>query len=352
MVRFENPRSRHPYHMHDMIRAQPEYVAETLSLLKAADVETFLEEPDYLVVTGCGTSFHAAMYGAAVLQRAWGKRAVVHAVHAFDLRHGGLPDGVDAVLAISHSGSTPTTNKALKLARRAKVRTLGLCGIPGSPMESEADQSLVIGSTHDHSWANTMSYTTQLTALAFLGRNAGDGLRAVGARELAALPRAIRTALRRETAMRRLAGRVARADRVTFLGTGLDAVTALEAALKIRETCGLPASGYHMEQFLHGPFLSLDRREVVVALLNQDDCERGREILDGFRGTARTVVTLGDARGVDTTLPRIERVLQPIVSVVPMQFLAYYAALARKSNPDVMRSDASRYRRALEPLFR
>lgn len=351
MVRFANPRDRHPYHMHDMIRAQPEYVAETLALLKAADVETFLEEPDYLVVTGCGTSFHAAMYGARVLQMAWGKRAVVHAVHAFDLRHGGLPDGAEAVLAISHSGSTATTNKAVKLARRGHLRTLALCGMPGSPLEDVAEATLVIGTTHDRSWANTMSYTTQLTALAYLARNAGDGLHGVGPGSLSGIPRLLRTPLRLEASLRRLARRIAREDRVTFLGTGLDAITALEGALKIRETCGMTASGYQLEQFLHGPFLSLDRRESVVALLSKEDCSRGKDILRALAGTGARVTTIGDDAHADLRMPRIPPVLRPIASVIPLQLLAYHAALARGTNPDVMRADIPRYNRALEPLF-
>jgi glucosamine--fructose-6-phosphate aminotransferase (isomerizing) len=352
MVSFVNPRSRHPFHMHDMVRAQPRFVAETLRRLESADVETFLEEPSYLVVTGCGTSFHAAMYGAEVLQKSWDGRAVVHAVHAYDLLQEGLPAGADAILGISHSGNTSTTNQALALSRRSGARTLGLCGIPGSPMEGFAEEILLIGSTHDHSWANTMSYTTQLAALAYLAKNAGEGLGSVQDRHLTGLPRKITQALRTEASVRRLAKQVAKRARVTFLGSGLDAITALEAALKIRETCSLPASGYHTEQFLHGPFLSLDLKEAVVALLSRDDGRRARDILDGLGEIGVHVTTIGEGKGVDIPLPSMPRVLRPILSVVPLQFLAYYAALERKSNPDVMRSDRRRYRPALGSLFR
>lgn len=351
MVSFPNPRRRHPYHMHDMIRAQPEFLRETLKRLRAADVETFLEEPSSLVVTGCGTSFHAAMYGARVLQAAWDGRAVVHAMHAYDLLQEGLPPGADAVLGISHSGNTSTTNAALALARRSGVRTLGLSGLPDTPMHAVADEVLAIGSTHDHSWANTMSYTTQLLALAFLARGAGTGLESLSSRELSAIPAKVGQALRSEAGVRRLARRVARKERVTFLGTGLDSVTALEAALKIRETCSLPASGYHLEQFLHGPMVALDRDEAVVALISRDDGRRARDIVRSLRIAGASAATIGSARGNDIKLPAAHRVLRPIVSVVPLQFLAYYAALERKANPDVMGTDRGRFRTALEPLF-
>lgn len=352
MVRFADPRHAHPYHMHDMILGQPAFVGETLRRLRAADVETFLEEPDYLVVTGCGTSFHAAQYGAYVLQRSWGKRAVVHAVHAFDLLEGGLPPGADAVLGISHSGNTATTNEALKRARRSGARTLGLVGISGSPMEGFVESALVLGSTHDHSWANTMSYTTQLAALAYLAKNAGEGLRDLGVRQLAGLPGRIRTALRLEAAIQRLARRLGRSRGLTFLGAGLDTPTALEAALKIRETCGLAASAYHPEQFLHGPFLSLRRGDDVVALLSREDGAEGREVIKALARAGARVTTIGDVGNADVRLPRMHHVLRPIVSVVPLQFLAYHAALVRKENPDVMRSSQRRLSRALETLFR
>jgi glucosamine--fructose-6-phosphate aminotransferase (isomerizing) len=165
------------------------------------------------------------------------------------------------------------------------------------------------------------------------------------------VPRILGKALACEAAVRRLAKRVARHERVTFLGSGLDEVTALEAALKIRETCSFPASGYHVEQFLHGPFLSLDRREAVVALRSRQDDDRETEILHGLSRTGASVTVVGEGRGAQIPLPHAERLLRPIVSVVPLQFLAYYVALEKKRNPDIMRSEDPRYRRGLEPLF-
>ncbi len=352
MVSFLNPRSRPPYHMHDMILGQPAYVRETLGRMRGSDAASFLGNPRHLVVTGCGTSFHAAMYGARVLQAALGTKTVVEGVHAYDLLHGNPPGDESTVLGVSHSGSTSTTNRALALVRRSGAKALALCGLPESPMEELADQVLVIGSTHDHSWANTMSYTTQLTAFAWLASHVSGETGAGIASEIGTLPERIQKTLGCAAAAKRLAKRLAARDRITFLGSGLDDITALEAALKIRETCSMPASGYHVEQFLHGPFLSLDRRESVVALRSLDDGEREAAILKGLARTGAAVATVGEAKGVDIPLPQAHRGLRPILSVIPMQFLAYYAALEKKANPDIMRSDVARYRAGLEPLFR
>ena len=350
MVSFPNPKARHPFHMHTMIHGQPAFVAETVERIGRRDALAFFGRPRRLIVTGCGTSFHAAMYGARILQAAFGATAIVEATQAYDLAYGPSLPQKATILGVSHSGSTPTTNRALSRAKKAGLRTLGLCGLPDSAMERFADEVLVIGSTHDHSWANTMSYTTQLVAFAGLAAQIAETWPEVAAK-IRSLPRVLQIALRTEPAVRRLARRVAHKDRVTFLGSGWDEITALEAALKIRETCSLPASGYHMEQLLHGPFLSIDSRESVVLLRSRTDRDRADRIQRALARSGGDVTTIGEHPRSAIRLPPIHAYLRPILSIVPMQFLAYYAALARRANPDIMRTDIPRLRAGVAVLF-
>ena len=349
MVRFPDPRKGPPYHMHDMILSQPEFVKETLGRVRPSDA-SLLGDPRALMLTGCGTSFHAAMYGAAVLQEVYGSEIPVRSVHAYDILHGANIPKDATVLGVSHSGATSTTNRALRSAEKNGARTIGLCGLPDTPMHEVTDEVVVTGSAHDASWANTMSYTTQLAAFARIasgiGRRRDPGL----IEDIEDLPAILRRALRCEGAIRRIARSLPRRPRLTYLGSGYDSITVLEGALKIRETCSVDAVGYHPEQFLHGPFLSLDRDDRIVALASRDDGARLREVLQALRIAGAKVSTVGDGR-VQVRLPRIHRTLRPIVSVVPLQFLAYFAALRRGSNPDVMRSDIPRFSRALTPLF-
>src|SRR2546427_5460915 len=159
MVAFPDPRRRHPFHMHDMILGQPAFVEEALQRTAAADRGSFPGRPRRLVLTGCGTSFHAAMYGARVFQEVMPSVPVL-AIHAYDLAYGSSVPASATVLGVSHSGSTPTTNRALRRARRRGCRTLAVGGLPGSAMERLAGRTLGIGAAHDPSWANTMSSTT------------------------------------------------------------------------------------------------------------------------------------------------------------------------------------------------
>ncbi len=350
MVAFPDPRRRHPFHMHEMILGQPSFVAEALRRTAAADVSSFLGRPRRLVLTGCGTSFHAATYGARVLQEGLSSIPVL-AIHAYDLAYGPSLAATATVFAVSHSGSTPTTNRALRRARRQGCHTLAMCGLPSSEMELVADHSLVIGSTHDHSWANTMSYTTQLTAFATLASQFEVHHEPSIEPSLRKISPSVEKTLACESRVRRLATRIAGRARVTFLGSGLDEITALEAALKIRETCSLPASGYHTEQFLHGPYLSIDNRESIVLLRSRDDGPRSATIRRALESSGAAVATIGESASVDIRLPTIHQILRPILSVVPMQFLAYYAAVARRANPDIMRTGIPRLRAGVEALF-
>lgn len=351
MALFANPRERHPFHMYEMIHDQADSIAETLRRLEDVEPEALLGRPRRLIVTGCGTSFHAAMYGARIFQRAFGPSCVVEAIHAYDLAFGeSVPRGA-VVLGVSHSGATLTTNRALRRARRTGLRTIGLCGLDDSDMERETSSTWTIGSTHDRSWANTMSYTSQLAAFAALAtkihRDSLLGLHQVIRR----LPIVVSKTLTCETEIRRLARSVARRERLTILGSELNEITVLEAALKIRETCSLPASGYHMEQFLHGPFLSVDGRESIVMLRSSDDGPRSLIIQRALAVSGAHVTSVGDCVGVDIRLPAAHRYLRPISFVIPMQFLAYYAALTRRANPDIMRTDIPRLRAGVEALF-
>jgi len=350
MVSFPDPRSRHPFHMHSMIHAQPAYAEEAIDRVWKSDFGKSLSRSHHLVLTGCGTSFHAAMYAAKILQDALGTRCVVEAIHAYDLAFGPLPPGKATVLGVSHSGSTPTTNRALARAKRRGLRVLGVCGLPDSSMERIVDRTLVIGSTHDRSWANTMSYTTQLIAFAILAAQQRQGW-ADAAREITRLPQVMRKTLETESALKRVARRIARHDKVTFLGAGLDQVTALEAALKIRETCGLTASAYHPEQFLHGPFLSLDGDESVVLLRSRTDGTRSDVARRALSKSGAEVTEIGEHPRASIRLPAARADLRPIISVIPMQFIAYYAALARHANPDIMRTDIPRLRAGVAALF-
>src|SRR5439155_26505407 len=127
--------------------------------------------------------------------------------------------------------------------------------------------------------------------------------------------------------------------------------TALESALRMRARCGLTGSGFHPEQFVRGPFLSLDRDESLVFLRSRQDGQRADSARSAFLKTGASVTMIGEHPRASTRHPSTHPYLRPILSVIPMQFLAYYAALARHANPDIMRTDIPRLRAGVAALF-
>ena len=113
----------------------------------------------------------------------------------------------------------------------------------------------------------------------------------------------------------------------------------------------MAASGYHPEQFLHGPFLSLERDEPVVFLRTRDDRARASVLFQALSKTGAAVTEIGERSSARIQLPAVHPFLRPIVTIVPLQFLAYYAALARRANPDIMRTDIPRLHAGVEALF-
>src|SRR2546423_15307259 len=113
MAAFPNARGRHPFHMHDMIGSQPTRVEEAIQRVRASDFGSSLARARHLILTGCGTSFHAAMYGARILQTAAPAGAVVEAVSPYDLANRPPPSWRPTIPRGRHSGSTPATDPAL-----------------------------------------------------------------------------------------------------------------------------------------------------------------------------------------------------------------------------------------------
>src|SRR5438445_11386928 len=128
-----------------MSRSQTDFVRETLRRVAARRAVSILRGTRHLILTGCGTSFHAATYGARILQRAFGSRAVVEAVHAYDLAYGKPAPIGAAIVGVSHRASTATTNRALSRAPRNAHRQFGVSGLSGSHMADMVEDVLDIG---------------------------------------------------------------------------------------------------------------------------------------------------------------------------------------------------------------
>jgi glucosamine 6-phosphate synthetase-like amidotransferase/phosphosugar isomerase protein len=246
-----------------------------------------------LLFTGCGTSFHAAQTGG-------------DSVQALDLMIQPQRDA-DVLVAISHEGTTHMTRKAVE---GWDGPTWLITGAPESPLAGASDEVIVAAPEIEQSWCHTASYTSAVAAIA-----------ALRGEDIGSLPDAVEAALAQDVGE-------PPSGRALVAGAGHAWPTAQEAALKLREGAHLPAEAHHTEQLLHGHLAAIDER--VRAYL-----------LDGPRAAdaARALEVLGCET---TVVPSVH----PVVDIVFFHLLTLSAAEALGVDPDPIRTDDERWKRA------
>jgi fructoselysine-6-P-deglycase FrlB-like protein len=326
-------------------------LAHPAAALVAAALDRALSAGDRVVVTGCGTSEHAARAIAALVDDAVGTPGAAIPIQAFDVAL--APPGRGVVVAVTHEGETAATVAALAAARRAGATTCLITAAEESPAHAVAD--LVYPTPlRDRSWCHTVGYVSPLLAgaavAAALARApiAGDAVAAY----LTACDEAL-------TGVADLAERLAWRSRLIVVGSGLDAVTAVEAALKIEEGAWIPTGALQLETLLHGHLPAADDTAGLLAFLLDTRARAARA------ARTRQALVAAEAVGVETLLITTDRdaaasraaVVLPaseplgllgalLAGAVAAQRTTLALAAQRGSNPDLLRRDDARYREA------
>ena len=356
---MDERRDRHPFYMHDAIRAQPDAFARVLEKNEAA-IDDFAASLagacERLFLVGIGTSHNAARVGEHLV-REYGGGIDVRAVHSFDFAlYGPNLTPADCVVAVSHRGSKRYTALALERAREAGCLT---ALVTGEDAAVAARPDAVFETVpQERSSAHTVSYTTAIAVLARLAGRVGyhrTGSETLGEDLLRdRIPGALRSALETEDQTGTLAREHAGHRRIWLAGGGPGAVTAEEVAIKIKESSYLQAEGMATEALLHGPFQCVEAEDLFVLVAPAGSAqERTLEIaeLAAEIGGPCLVVDDGSAeppRGVvgRIAVPEVPEPFSALTCLVPLQHFAYHLALARGTNPDIFRADDPRFARA------
>jgi glucosamine--fructose-6-phosphate aminotransferase (isomerizing) len=356
-------RSSHPFHMHDAIFAQPECITRALAAQRDAILHAAAQAAarKRIWIAGIGTSFHAAMVTDYCL-RHFMRGAGAAVVQSFEFVH--YPRELradDVVLVVSHRGWKSYSAQALAAARAAGALTIAFTGQGGDESMRRADH-LIATCEQEQSAAHTKSYTSALACLAVFAIHLAQGRGFVtpddaqrAEASVNSTPGFIRIALQVEAQARAMAAPLAKRARWMFLGAGPNWATAREGALKVKETSYLTAEGFQIEQFLHGPIAEVDERSAVIAHLAGGPGDY--RIVAALRaaGEIGALRVLVASHGAAPGEPVAEHLLEapasgewlsPLLHVVPVQLLAYYAALERGSNPDTCRRDQPAHSRA------
>jgi glucosamine--fructose-6-phosphate aminotransferase (isomerizing) len=305
-----------------------------------------------VVITACGTSWHAGLIGEYLIEELARIPVEVEYASEFRYRNPILEPGT-VVVAISQSGETADTLAAMREAKRKGARVLGVCNVVGSTIARESDGGVYIHAGPEIGVASTNAFTSQVTALAlftlYLGRLGAlsPELGAELTRELETIPGKIERILANADSIRDIARAYAHHNNFLYLGRGVNFPVALEGALKLKEISYIHAEGYPAAEMKHGPIALIDDNMPVVFICTQDSAYEkvlnNMEEVRARRGKIIAVASEGDthvATKADHVLfiPRTMGPLTPLLAAVPLQLLAYDIAVERGCDVDQPRN--------------
>ena len=317
-----------------------------------ADHQPDLSRVKRVVITACGTSWHAALLGEYMIEELARIPVEVEYASEFRYRNPVLEDGT-LVLAISQSGETADTLAALREAKHRGISTMGVVNVVGSTIARETDYGIYLHAGPEIGVASTKAFTSQLVALALVTLNIGrrrhlSVVQGGGiVRALKELPAQVDKVLELDAQIRRLAEAYADARNFLYLGRGLQFPVALEGALKLKEVSYIHAEGYPAAEMKHGPIALIDQDMPVVVLAPRDAVYHkvvsSVEEVKARHGRIIAVVT-DEAPELEGKVDHVIRVpqtialLQPVLTTVPLQLLAYHMAMIRGSDVDQPRN--------------
>ena len=349
-----------PHFMLKEIHEQPRAVTDTLrgrllpdkndAILDGFEVSADVKR---IVLLACGTSYHAALVGKFLIESAGRVPCEVDYASEFRYREPVVGPG-DLVVGISQSGETADTLAAMKEAKSRGARTLAVCNVVDSAIPRMCDGTLYTHAGPEIGVASTKCFTAQLAALSLLaihvGRRTGqlsDPAAAELILELLLIPHKMTYTLQMMGGVKAIAEQYKNAKDFLYLGRGTNFPIALEGALKLKEISYIHAEGYAAGEMKHGPIALIDDGIPVVVIAPKgkgyDKVLANLAEVRARDGSVIAVATVGDKTIAEHChnvlwVPDAPAMLQPLLTVMPLQMLAYEVALARGNDVDQPRN--------------
>jgi glucosamine--fructose-6-phosphate aminotransferase (isomerizing) len=345
------------------IHEQPEVVGHTLARyvnMASERVALPLELPfDFkdiqrISITACGTASYAGYIAKYWFERLGRVPVELDVASEFRYREAPLRKG-DLAIFISQSGETADTLAALRYAKQQGVHTLSVVNVASSTIARESDTVLPTLAGPEIGVASTKAFTCQLMVLAALAVAAGkargelsDADESKLVHALVQIPRLIADALATEPQIEKLAREIAKSKDVLYLGRGTSYPLALEGALKLKEISYIHAEGYAAGELKHGPIALIDENMPVVVIAPHDGVfEKTVSNMQEVAARGGNIILMTDARGaaeatmeslVTIVMPDMAATFTPIVYAIPVQLLAYHAAVVMGTDVDQPRN--------------
>lgn len=317
------------------------------------EYEARFKNADRIIIVACGTSWHSALIGEYLIEEFARINVEVEYASEFRYRNPIITER-DVVIAISQSGETADTKAALELAKSKGALTYGICNVVGSNISRMTDAGSYTHAGPEIGVASTKAFTTQVSILALLALQLSE-IRGTLSQsqfntyiaEMEALPEKIERILKSNSYIYEIAETFQHANNFLYLGRGYNFPVALEGALKLKEISYIHAEGYPAAEMKHGPIALIDENMPVVVLAPQS--QHYEKVLSNIeevkarKGRIIAVVTEGDKEISNLAeyviqIPDTDEPFSPILSVIPLQLLAYHIAVMRGCDVDQPRN--------------
>ena len=341
------------------IYEQPKSISDTLSGRFNSAGEIDISElnkldlnVDRILILACGTAFHAGLIGKYALE-SWTKIPVdVELASEFRYRNPGLSEKT-LVITISQSGETMDTLMALRHAKQLGARTVSICNTMGSTIPRESDAVFYTHAGPEIAVASTKALLTQIVALNLIGLFLAQSRGTLDVKEIKALrtellslPNKVEEILETVEPLREMTRGFKDSTSVLFLGRHVGFPAALEGALKLKELAYMHAEGFAGGELKHGPIALIEEGTPVIAILppaSSEISEKMRSNIQEVKARGARVIAISDASNqIDVPflirIPSSHELLQPILSIVPLQVFAYEMAVARGNDVDQPRN--------------
>lgn len=334
------------------IYEQPKAIADTLiGRLDGLDLKIKFKKFQKIVIIACGTAYNAGLVGKYAIEK-WGQIPVdVELASEYRYREPSI-DKQTLVIPISQSGETMDTLMALRYAKSKGATIFSVCNTNGSTIGRESDAILYTHAGPEIAVASTKAFATQLIAIYLIGLEIGRQLGHLGKKsvseiieQLNQLPAKVEQVLETVEPLRELTRKFKSAESILFLGRHVGYPTALEGALKLKELAYMHAEGFAGGELKHGPIALIEQGTPVIAIMPAQDSVLAEKMASNIqevkaRGAIVIAISEFEFVGADhlIRIPQVDQLLQPVLSVVPLQVIAYEMAVARGNDVDQPRN--------------
>jgi glucosamine--fructose-6-phosphate aminotransferase (isomerizing) len=315
------------------------------------EIDSLIYAPQILI-SACGTSWHAALIGEYLLEEFLRTPVEIEYASEFRYRDPVIERG-SVMFVISQSGETADTLAALREGKRRGAKALGICNVVGSTIARESDAGVYLHAGPEIGVASTKAFTSQVTVLSLLTlllarmRNLGASKGVEIVNEMRSIPEKVQRILDNQSTIKEIARDYQDCQSFLYLGRGYNFPVALEGALKLKEISYIHAEGYPAAEMKHGPIALIDENMPVVFIATRDSTyEKITSNIEEVKARSGRIIAIA-TEGDEEIKKRADHViyvpptldfLTPLLTIIPLQLLAYYIAILRNCDVDQPRN--------------